>query len=469
MSSGAEPHPLAGSGRALLATLAARALQFLGLLGFHVLAARSLSGIEFGALTLGLLLVQLGAVLARRGMDQALLGAAAPARLTAPAARSIAALAAAIGVLGALLAARGLDDTRPLALVLCGALLPVAVGQFVTGALRAQGRGHLASLAETAQAALALGAAAIAVRSPSALSFALGWGLSWLGPLVFALALPRSAAESDPDALRRFRAVGWSMAGVYLLGQVVATADGVLLGSLGSIEELARYAPAQRIAGLFAVLHSALVVAAIPMLRQHSARPELLGHYLRLLARLGSLLALPLAVVAVGAPALLTAWFGDNYSQASATPLRWLALAGCIQVAVGPLGNALLAAGRAHSLMRVTLTGTGVFVAALALAAPHGASAAAAAVLLATIVARGLLVAVVLQQLGLHAFSRAGAGMWLTGVGGAVLVQALTPHAGPEASAAFGATLSLGVGLCWLHGAGDLDFLRQELFPARRS
>jgi O-antigen/teichoic acid export membrane protein len=473
MSNDAERHALRGSGRALAGTLAGRAVQFVAMFAFYALAARALAVADFGRVMLGLSLVQLGSVLARRGLDQALLAAPQPRALAGFARRQVALGAMLAALCGALvLIAAGWADATTL--LLCAALPPAALAQLGTGLLRAEGDVMRGNVAEALQplAAFAFGALAWWVAWPGA--FVLAWLLSWGVSLAYTTLHARAPA-ADPvpagvarGAKRALLATGGSMAGVYLLGQVSTTADSVLLGLLASVSEVARYAPAQKIAAAFAFLHSAFTVAASPMLRRYVHDRILLQRYLRMMARLGTALGLPLAVLVLGEPGWLPSLFGEAYAAQSGEVLRWLALGTFGLLLTGPLGNVLLGAGHADALLRNTVFGTVLLLVAVALLAPGGAERAAIGVTLAMLTARATMLLAGWRRLGVQPLDPALLPLLAAGTAGVLLVRVLAPALGPFAANAVGVAVALSAALAVLARTRDLHFLYEELVRAPR-
>lgn len=465
MSSGAEPHALRGSGRVLAGTLAARAVQFGAQFVFYALAARALAVRDFGTFMLGIAAVQLAAALARRGLDQALLAADDPRALRGYALRKVLHAAAALALAAALvLAGTGTADAASLAF--CVALPAVALAQVAFGALRAEGEIARGNVAEALQPAAAVAFGLVAWMQPGALAFVLAWTGSWAASLALSwwhLRRSRDPAAASPEAQRALLAAGGAMAGVYLLGQIGTTADGVLLGVFASVTEVARYAPAQKIAGAFALLHTAFTVAAGPMARRYLDRPALLQRYLRMLSRLGTALALPVAVATLGVPGWLPSLFGATYGAQSGGVLQWLALAAMAPLVTGPLGNALLAAGHAGTLLRTTAVGTGVLVLLLVAFAAGGAEHAAVCVVVSMLTSRALMVAAAWRKLGVQPFGPALLPLLAGGAAGVGLARLLAPGWHVLAANAAGMALALAVAALVLARTHDLRFLRAEL------
>ena len=195
---------LGRAGRGVVSTLAGRGVALAATYVFYVILSRSLPVADFGRLVYALTIVRIGATLARRGLDQALLVAMPRGPANRLAVRTVVSTAAALAtatILGLLLVQHALPG---FAIPLAVALPMVALAELVVGALRARGSVTLAATAEgLAQPLAAVAFAWMAAQAaPSITTFAVAYLASWLAPILFARRLDWSGPPLDPEAAR---------------------------------------------------------------------------------------------------------------------------------------------------------------------------------------------------------------------------------------------------------------------------
>ncbi|HEY6139094.1 MAG TPA: polysaccharide biosynthesis C-terminal domain-containing protein [Thermoanaerobaculia bacterium] len=446
-----------GVGRGTLATLLGRGFDVVATYAFYAVIARSIPVADFGSLVLGFTILQTVSAVVRLGLDQALL-AIPPDGAANRFGAQIVLAASAMTTLAIVL----IVPLPPFGLWLAAALPCMAVGQFITGAMRARGDVAMAAVADAiVQPGVATAGALIAAAfAPAAASFALALAVSWAATLLFALRVDWRGGHADRASLLR---TGRSMLGVVLLQQATASADILFLGAAAAAAEVAHYGVAQKVAAAFLLLYAAITTASAPFMRALAGDRGLLAHYYHTVTRWTLTLALPLLVVCVAAPRVILALFGAEYSTTSVVPLVVLSLAATVFLVSGPAGSTLLVTGHARALLRASAIGAVAILIAVAALATFGAAGAAAGVLLGRIVARALLMATMRRHTQIELadphllliIAGAAAGMLLT--------HFAAPWLGALPAAAAGAALALGLALVVLVRNGDVAVLREEL------
>ncbi|HKS23747.1 MAG TPA: oligosaccharide flippase family protein, partial [Thermoanaerobaculia bacterium] len=345
------PSRVRGVGRGTLATLLGRGFDVVATYAFYAVIARSLPVADFGDLLLGFTILQTASAVLRLGLDQALLAIPPDGAVNRFGAQIVLALSAVVALAVVLVV-----PLPPFGFWLAAALPCVAVGQFITGAMRARGDVAIAAVADAiVQPGVAMAGALIAAKTaPTAANFALALAVSWAATLVFALRVDWRGGAVDRASFLR---TGRSMLGVVLLQQATASADILLLGALAAAAEVAHYGVAQKVASAFLLLYAAVTTACTPFMRKLVDDRPLLGHYYHTVARWTLTLALPLFVVCVAAPRLILELFGPAYASTSVVPLVVLSLAAVAFIVSGPAGSTLLVTGHAPVLLRTTAIG----------------------------------------------------------------------------------------------------------------
>ena len=446
-----------GVGRGTLATLLGRGFDVVATYAFYAVIARSIPVADFGSLVLGFTILQTASAVVRLGLDQALL-AIPPNGAANRFGAQIVLAASAVTALAIVL----VFPLPPFGIWLAATLPCMALGQFLTGAMRSRGDVAVAAVADAlVQPGVATaGALLVAATKPSAANFALALAASWAATTVFALRVDWRGGHADRASLLR---TGRSMLGVVLLQQATASADILLLGAIAAAAEVAHYGVAQKVAAAFLLLYAAITTASAPFMRALAGDRALLGHYYHTVRRWTLTLALPLLVVCVAAPRTILALFGAEYANTSVVPLVVLSLAATVFIVSGPAGSALLVTGHARALLRATAFGALAILVAVAALAPFGAAGAAAGVLLGRVAARTLLMAAARRHARialadpplLLILGSAAAGMLAT--------HFASPWLGALPAAAAGAALALVLAVVVLVRNGDVAVLRAEL------
>jgi len=446
-----------GVGRGTLATLLGRGFDLVATYAFYAVIARALPVADFGSLVLGFTILSTASAVVRLGLDQALLAIPASGAANRFGAQIVLA-ASAIAALATVLVV----PLPPFGFWLAAALPCVALGQFITGAMRARGDVATAAVADAVvQPGLATAGALIAATlAPSSANFALVLGISWAATLLFALRVDWRGGHVERASYLR---TGRSMLGVVLLQQATASADILLLGAVAAAAEVAHYGVAQKVATAFLLLYAAVTTASAPFMRALAGNRELLAHYYHTVTRWTLTLALPLLVVCVAAPRVILALFGAAYASTSAVPLIVLSLAAAAMIVSGPAGSTLLVTGHAPALLRTTAMGALALLAAVAVLAPRGAAGAAAGVLAGRIVARALLVATMRRHTKIELADPPLLLIVAGAAAGMLATHFAAPWLGAIPAAAAGAALALALAFVVLVRSGDVAVLRAEL------
>jgi O-antigen/teichoic acid export membrane protein len=453
------------AGRGVVSTLAGRGVALAATYVFYAILSRSLPVADFGRLVFALTIVRIGATLARRGLDQALLVAMPRGPANRLAVRIIVSTAAALAtatILGLLLVQQALPG---FAIPLAVALPMVALAELVVGALRARGSVTLAATAEgLAQPLAAVAFAWMAAQAaPSLTTFAVAYLASWLAPILFARRLDWSGPPLDPEAARQFVDAGTAMLGTVVLGLIVSSADVLLLTARSTAVEVGHYGAAQKIAGTLLLLHGAVVAATGPVVRGVAADRDELCRCHRAITRWTLAISLPLLIVMLGTPGLLLQMFGAEYARLGGGVLTLLALAWLAYLTTGPVSTVLFCTGHARLLVRLSAIHAAVLVLAAAVLGAYGAIGTATAVLLSHVLARAMLLSALRRRLGFQPVGTALLAMLAAAAGGVVLARLVAMVAPDFIAAAAGTMGAMAVAVPVLRATGDLAFLRAEM------
>jgi O-antigen/teichoic acid export membrane protein len=286
-------------------------------------------------------------------------------------------VAVAVGALAYPLATLALDEPKvaPFVLAFAPAVLMLALLKVNNGLLRVTGRVVLSqSLEGVFYTTLATGALA----------------LIWLGglkvgplvaPIAYVAAMAAALAISWRAADRRMS--GWpagegSLAakpGLLIVGAplMVQAGDWLMLLAITTTEGVAQggvYRVAVQVCMLFQLVNASFATMAGPHVARASAageRPEIL-RIVRTAGLIGLALCVPLIVAGLAAPQWILGLFGPAF-RAGSTALQLLVVAQTINVALGPVGTALIMVGRERTVLLVecVATITGVTIAVLSL------------------------------------------------------------------------------------------------------
>lgn len=270
-----------------------------------------------------------------------------------------------------------LDEPRaaPFILAFSPAVLLLALLKLNNGLLRVLGRVILSqSLEGVFYTSLAAGALA----------------LVWLGrletgpivaPVVYVMAMAVATAISWMSANRAVR--GWpggdgslaARAGAMIVGAplLVQGGDWLMLLAITTTDGVVQagvYRVAVQICMLFQLVNASFATMAGPHIARASAageRAEVL-RTVRTSGLIGLMLCAPLIVAALAAPEWILGLFGPVFRQGS-TALQLLVIGQTINVALGPVGTALIMIGRERTVLAVeavaTVTGVAIAITAL--------------------------------------------------------------------------------------------------------
>jgi O-antigen/teichoic acid export membrane protein len=411
---------LRGASSALAMKLLAAALGF----AFNLLLSRTLGANGAGIFFLALMVATIAAVLARLGLDNALLRhlAASVAEVRWDDARAYLSLAlcaaglvslvatTAVLLLAPVLAARLFSDAAlltPLQMMAL-AILPLALIQLLGQALRALKRiaasqfvlgvcVPLLTLALLVPLARSHGIAGAVLAQVLAcfLTLALGIGL-WRH---YALRGPRSAWRSVAATLRTSSQPLFLAA---MLQLIMAWAATFFLGLHANSEAVGVYNVALRAAVLIGFVLMAVNSISAPKFAALHQRRDHAGLIAaaHAAATLAALAAAPIALVMLLAPGFVMSLFGPEFSAGS-TALVILALGQYLNVATGSVGNLLMMCGLEKAMRNTTMLAVVVSLTLCVLLIPAWGATGAAIATAAGMVAQNLAAAyVVWKRLG---------------------------------------------------------------------
>jgi len=412
-----------GSATALLVTVVAQTLTF----GLQVLLARILGPVEFGLYSYAFAWFGVCLILAKLGMDAALIrlvaelvatGRASTLRGLIRFARGAGVTAAMVISLIAVLVVTGTSGTRVASLtgvILAGALLlPVAVySELTAAALRGLRRVGVALAGDGILRPLVVAGALVtaSLALPGNLS---GWSallfyvLGTLASLVMtgsvlSRSVPRASAASDSQVGARCLRLGLSLLLANASLAAMYAVDTLLLGVLTDTTTAGYYSVASRIAVFVLFVMNAAQTFAAPMLASAAAggvRADVLG-VVRTLNVMSIAAGVPIGLgLLIGAEPLLGV-FGPDFREASGA-LRILAVSQMLNVLTGPTGLTLSMTGNERPLVVLLICGLALQIALnLVLIPPLGLAGAAMAALVAHMVWNIAGVVVVRVRLGI--------------------------------------------------------------------
>lgn len=452
-------------GQGTLTTMLGRGFDIIATYAFYAIISRSIPVGDFGRLVLGFTILQTVASAAKLGLDQALLVNAAHGAMNRYGAQVV--LAVSITVTATtLIACRVVGYPLPVfALWLAAALPCVSLGQFIVGALRANGNVPVAAIADTVvQPAIAsAGALVVAAYAPSAANFALAFAASWVITLLFALRVNWRGDGLDRQTAATFLGTGRSMVGVQTLHQLAASADLFLLSAFAASAEVGRYVVPLKIASAFLLIHGAITTASTPYMRNLTDDSHLLTDYYHTVTRWMLTMSLPLCVISIGSPRLILELFGNEYAHVSGQPLVVLSLAAIVFLISGPAGSTLLCTNHSRELLRITATGTISIIIAVARLARFGATGAAAGVLIGRLLGRSLLIIAMRRYARIKLTDTPLLLIAMGAFAGIVTTRLSTPMLGAMPAAATGSAIALALAFIVLARSGDLTILRREV------
>lgn len=391
-----------------LATVLVTAVAQAMALGLQLLLARGLGAEQFGLYSIAIGWLGLGLILAKAGLDTALVRLVAGFRATGDPGRAAAALrfarrsalgwsvpvAAVVMTLApaALPAAAG-GGALPLLVAL---LLPLAAwSELQAAALRGlrrltlavAGDGIVRPLVTAGLVTTAWLAVPGSATAPVALAAYLGGTAA--AALLTGAALRGVLGPAGAPAPAAARA-GWRRLGLSLMvanGALVAmySLDAVLLGWLAGPREAGLFGVASRVAVAVLFVMNATQLAGGPRLAAAVALGDAagLGAVVRTMNRLALLAAVPVALLVALPAGWLLGLFGAEFT-AAADVLRILVVAQLLNVLTGPTGTVLSMGGRERDLAMLVTAGLGLHVVLAAWLIPaHGLAGAAGAGLIA--------------------------------------------------------------------------------------
>lgn len=409
-----------GSLLALLVTAGAQLLA----LGLQILVARLLGPVEFGLYSYVAAALAIGLIVAKLGLDTALVrlvaefiaaGEPGSARAAIGFARTtgvaVGGVVAGIGFLGA--GVLPSDPSLAAPALVAAVLLPVAVASELTGAALRGLRRLTAALSGDGLVRPLVAMAVIVAGGGSWLDYtARSAFIAYLIGTVASLAVTswllrtNLPADSRGGAAPRPRNIlGISIPLMMASGILVAiySVDTLMLGALADTTTAGYYAVSSRIALFVLFVMNAAQTVVSPMIAaaRVSANAGQLRALVRTLNGLSLLAAVPTTIVFMFGAELFLSVFGSEF-QAAAPALRILVLSQFLNVVTGPTGTVLSMTGHGRTLAFLLGLGLVVNVALNIVWIPeYGLTGAAYASLVAQLVWNSAAVVVIRRNLGI--------------------------------------------------------------------
>lgn len=373
---------LQGTSLALFHRVCGMACSFL----LSVAFARSLGANGFGIFALAGTSTTIAAILARLGLDNAMLRYASAAAhqqnwsdvagvyRTGMAVAVLASLGATLMLilLAPTLAVQVFDDpavalpTRIMALTILPTTITTLHGEMLK-ALRLTGKANLVQASAPPVVNGVILGIALAVLSggvtPSHvawIAFAAGIAMSVLSAWLLQRHMPHLRGQSGFFAAGRLVGTSVPLFWIAALNLVMGATDIVMLGIWTATDQVALYSTAARVAMLVSFPLVAISTISSPMLAGlHAAGDRAnLRQVTRATTAVSMLIALPVAALFWLYPKYPLLLFGKEFVPASTT-LALLTLGHCVNVATGPVGNLLMLTGH-EKLMRNNIAASSV-------------------------------------------------------------------------------------------------------------
>jgi O-antigen/teichoic acid export membrane protein len=417
-------------------TLAARIAGVVATYGFFILLSRVHGAGAFGQFVVATTAVQLLATVARVGLDFGVMRVAGhhlAANDEAGANESIElaiSIAFAAGVALTLLALPLLRIDSAYAASLRGpriailfALPVIAAAQVMYAALRAKHHAARASMAEgiVRPVCAFLLAVAAALWWPEEQGFAVAFLGAWIVAAIVAASFLRWRIRIATTDMRPLFAAAFPMLGVTLLQQNNAALDVLALPLVVPPDVVGHYAAAQKITHAVLMVYMAITAVFAPQVPAFASDRQALGTFYRSTTRWILIGTLPALIVTAALPELPLSFFGPEFVRNGALPLTLLSIAVLVHLVVGPVVFLLMMAARPTVLLWPYAIAFVVTVAALAALVPrYGPVGAASAMIVSSVVLRGLLYRTADRELGIRI--RDGRCMLL--IAGAIVIAA---------------------------------------------
>ena len=391
---------------------------------FYIVLSRAVGVPEFGALVLAMTVTQTAGVFTRFGLEGASMRRSAEVRAAGE--RGVGRMLLIACAVAATLSVAGMgvlllfyrDAFAGVNRLVLFALPIIAIQPIFAGTLRGFGYVRLAAAGESVvQPALALLMVIIALYTRSTAWASASLLVSTFGVLLFcAIFLQRDGAfhagTVSPSALVRLGGALVASVGLNSLG---SSLDIMILGRAGAIAQVALYAAALKTARALLLVADANTLAVGPSIPRllREGNIEHLSLMYRTSMRWVALITAPGVLILIIAPEMVLRLFGAQFT-AAAPILRIHAVACAIFAFAGPAKAYLLMAGREHDLTKnAALNVATTAVLMIVLIPRYGGIGAAAALLVATLIQRLLLLAKVHSAIGIRILDRRNAMLFL--------------------------------------------------------
>jgi O-antigen/teichoic acid export membrane protein len=282
---------------------------------------------------------------------------------------------AAIALAGCTVALLALSPSLTIPFCIAMLIVPInALTLLRQGAMQAFGRVVIAQLPEYLIASLLVvaGAAVFALWAPHSLTSSSAiavYAASSLAALCVGFALlARYRPVLSRSARPAFATRNWLHSSVRImlingLWQTNAYVTIIILGSLASASFTGIYSVDQKAAALILLIYFAINMALAPQIARLHADSDTraLQRTVERMARLATLLSLPLAILLLLVPQVYLSLFGQGFG-AGANALRALAAAQIVNALAGPAGNVLVMTGQERPAAAATAVAFGVNV-----------------------------------------------------------------------------------------------------------
>jgi O-antigen/teichoic acid export membrane protein len=163
-----------------------------------------------------------------------------------------------------------------------------------------------------------------------------------------------TAAQQPDYRIEEWRSVAWPLLASSTVSVLLMRLDPVIVGTLGTPDQVAGYVIADRIVFLLAFAQGAINVIVTPMVAEqfHSGRNDLVQRSVSIAVRVSFLGALPVAIAMLAFPTEILSIFGPAYTAFSPV-LRILVIGQLINVFAGAVGPLLTVTGHQRYYMTV--------------------------------------------------------------------------------------------------------------------
>lgn len=298
----------------------------------------------------------------------------------------------------------GDERAAPFLRMIVPAVLALALIKTCSGMMRSSGRilisQSLDGVSYTGFTALVVAIALLTGRNDWHFLPAAAYSIGTVIVMLAGLWLTLRLARPDPhDANILPRGAGMFIAAFELVAKTGPWLGLIMLAAFSGAATAGIYRVAAQICMLFTIVNTSFAVMAGPRLATAAATGDRarLSSSIRLASLLGTGLCLPLFLAAMIFPETLLGFFGPEFVGAAAA-LRILAIGELINVAFGPVGEALTMMHRERVVFVIELFATAALIAIVALALPAYGMIALAAGMAISAVIRNAAAAIMLRH-----------------------------------------------------------------------